>query len=340
MIALVIACVGAVTDVTPWGGESIRGDVTRADACGLSIKLEGAGAATVWLEWSDVRDVSPVAAEWTRWIEAGDALRRGGERLGRGDAARAAESFALAVEAYEGARGACVRRAWEGWATALRLTGHATAAMAAHVRAIALEADDTTTVSWPAELCPVWDSDAHARDAEAALKTIDTGGDERAEAWRSLLLSLIAAQRGEPSSIDSRVRRAFGKDDPLRAERVIMEAWMSALSKDAPVRARSRESLADLGRRTDGPLRHWCRVAVGQSLLRETTATKPGSVQPANAALDAARQFLTVVASDDPQVPGLSAVCASLGAQALERAGDERGASSVRSRLIQPGASP
>jgi hypothetical protein len=87
-------------------------------------------------------------------------------------------------------------------------------------------------------------------------------------------------------------------------------------------------------------VRHWCRVALGQSLLLEARAAKAGSPEARRFALDAAEQFLTVVACDDAAIPMLSATCAALGAQALDAAGDARGATTVRTSLIQEGTTP
>jgi hypothetical protein len=134
--------------------------------------------------------------------------------------------------------------------------------------------------------------------------------------------------------------RGAAKDDAMRRERLVLEQWLEALGEASSARERARESLADMLSRTETPVRHWCRVAIGQSLMLEARAAKPGSVQARRFALDAAEQFLTVVACDDAAIPMLSATCAALGAQALDAAGDARGASTVRTRLLQEGTSP
>jgi hypothetical protein len=134
--------------------------------------------------------------------------------------------------------------------------------------------------------------------------------------------------------------RGAAKDDAMRRERLVLEQWLEALGETSSARERARESLADMLSRTETPVRHWCRVAIGQSLMLEARAAKPGSVQARRFALDAAEQFLTVVACDDASIPMLSATCAALGAQALDAAGDARGASTVRTRLLQEGTSP
>jgi len=337
-MAIAAALVAADSiECTPWGGAPMRGVVTRADACGVVIKID-AGNATVELGWPEVRAISPADPAWSGWIEAGDAIRRGEQRLARGDAALAADAFGRATELLEGASGRCLERVWSQWATALRSCGRANAAALAQVRAMDLAADDALP-PWPADLCPAFTEAKEAREAWSAFSGA-TSASPRAAVWGALLREVAARQAGaEPKTLPKPPRGA-SKDDAMRRERLVLEQWIDALGEASGTRQRAREALADLLARIETPVRHWCRVAIGQSLLIEARAAKPGSAEARRLALDAAEQFLTVVACDDAAIPMLSATCAALGAQALDAAGDARGATTVRNRLLQEGTSP
>ena len=333
-------------ECTPWGGAAVRGTVAHADACGLVIAIDGS-AARISLAWSDVRTIAPVDPAWSSWIEAGDAARRGEQRLARGDAALAAEAFGRATQLLAGARGECVQAAWLQWARSLQACGRATAAALAQLRAMHLSPDASSasaastasTASWPADLCPAYADPAEAREAWTAFDGAPSSA-PRASAWGALLREVAARQAGVAPKPMPKPPRGAAKDDAMRRERLVLEQWLEALGEASSTRERARESLADMLARTETPVRHWCRVAIGQSLMLEARAAKPGSVQARRFALDAAEQFLTVVSCDDASIPMLSATCAALGAQALDAAGDARGASTVRTRLLQEGTSP
>ena len=345
MLSLVTLAVDPV-ECTPWGGATVRGTVARADPCGLVIAIDGS-TARISLAWSDVRTIAPVDPAWSSWIEAGDAARRGEQRLARGDAALAAEAFGRATQLLAGARGECVQAAWLQWARSLQACGRATAAALAQLRAMHLSPDASSasaastasTASWPADLCPAYADPAEAREAWTAFDGARSSA-PRASAWGALLREVAARQAGVAAKPMPKPPRGAAKDDAMRRERLVLEQWLEALGEASSARERARESLADMLARTESPVRHWCRVAIGQSLMLEARAAKPGSVQARRFALDAAEQFLTVVACDDAAIPMLSATCAALGAQALDAAGDARGASTVRTRLLQEGTSP
>jgi hypothetical protein len=345
MLSLVTLAVDPV-ECTPWGGATVRGTVARADPCGLVIAIDGS-TARISLAWSDVRTIAPVDPAWSSWIEAGDAARRGEQRLARGDAALAAEAFGRATQLLAGARGECVQAAWLQWARSLQACGRATAAALAQLRAMHLSPDASSasaastasTASWPADLCPAYADPAEAREAWTAFDGAPSSA-PRASAWGALLREVAARQAGVAPKPMPKPPRGAAKDDAMRRERLVLEQWLEALGETSSARERARESLADMLARTETPVRHWCRVAIGQSLMLEARAAKPGSVQARRFALDAAEQFLTVVACDDASIPMLSATCAALGAQALDAAGDARGASTVRTRLLQEGTSP
>jgi hypothetical protein len=345
MLLLVTLAVDQV-ECTPWGGAAVRGTVAHADACGLVIAIDGS-AARISLAWSDVRTIAPVDPAWSSWIEAGDAVRRGEQRLARGDAALAAEAFGRATQLLAGARGECVQAAWLQWARSLQACGRATAAALAQLRAMHLSPDASSasaastasTASWPADLCPAYADPAEAREAWTAFDGAPSSA-PRASAWGALLREVAARQAGVAPKPMPKPPRGAAKDDAMRRERLVLEQWLEALGEASSARERARESLADMLSRTETPVRHWCRVAIGQSLMLEARAVKPGSTEARRLALDAAEQFLTVVACDDAAIPMLSATCAALGAQALDAAGDARGASTVRTRLLQEGTSP
>jgi hypothetical protein len=348
MLLLVTLAVDQV-ECTPWGGAAVRGTVAHADACGLVIAIDGS-AARISLAWSDVRTIAPVDPAWSSWIEAGDAVRRGEQRLARGDAALAADAFGRATELLAGARGECVQAAWQQWARSLQACGRATAAALAQLRAMDLSPDASaasspsaasiaSSASWPADLCPAYADPAEAREAWTAFDGAPSSA-PRASAWGALLREVAARQAGVAAKPMPKPPRGAAKDDAMRRERLVLEQWLEALGEASSTRERARESLADMLARTETPVRHWCRVAIGQSLMLEARAAKPGSVQARRFALDAAEQFLTVVSCDDASIPMLSATCAALGAQALDAAGDARGASTVRTRLLQEGTSP
>ena len=345
MLSLVTLAVDPV-ECTPWGGATVRGTVARADPCGLVIAIDGS-TARISLAWSDVRTIAPVDPAWSSWIEAGDAARRGEQRLARGDAALAAEAFGRATELLAGARGDCVQTVWLQWARSLQACGRATAAALAQLRAMDLSPDASaassasvaSSASWPADLCPAYADPAEAREAWTAFDGAPSSA-PRASAWGALLREVAARQAGVAAKPMPKPPRGAAKDDAMRRERLVLEQWLEALGETSSARERARESLADMLSRTETPVRHWCRVAIGQSLMLEARAAKPGSVQARRFALDAAEQFLTVVACDDAAIPMLSATCAALGAQALDAAGDARGASTVRTRLLQEGTSP
>lgn len=345
-------------ECTPWGGAVVRGTVASADACGLVIVIDGS-AARISLAWSDVRTIAPVDPAWSSWIEAGDAARRGEQRLARGDAALAAEALGRATELLAGARGECVQAAWLQWARSLQACGRPTAAALAQLRAMDLSPDassasspssstssspassssPSSSSSWPADLCPAYADPAEAREAWTAFDGAPSSS-TRASAWGALLREVAARQAGAAAKPMPKPPRGAAKDDAMRRERLVLEQWLEALGEAPSARERAREALADMLARTETPVRHWCRVAIGQSLMLEARAAKPGSVQARRFALDAAEQFLTVVSCDDASIPMLSATCAALGAQALDAAGDARGASTVRTRLLQEGTSP
>jgi hypothetical protein len=348
MLLLVTLAVDQV-ECTPWGGAAVRGTVAHADACGLVIAIDGS-AARISLAWSDVRTIAPVDPAWSSWIEAGDAARRGEQRLARGDAALAAEAFGRATQLLAGARGECVQAAWLQWARSLQACGRATAAALAQLRAMHLSPDASaasspsaasiaSSASWPADLCPAYADPAEAREAWTAFDGAPSSA-PRASAWGALLREVAARQAGAAAKPMPKPPRGAAKDDAMRRERLVLEQWLEALGETSSARERAREALADMLARTETPVRHWCRVAIGQSLMLEARAAKPGSVQARRFALDAAEQFLTVVSCDDASIPMLSATCAALGAQALDAAGDARGASTVRTRLLQEGTSP
>jgi hypothetical protein len=324
----------------------VRGTVARADPCGLVIAIDGS-TARISLAWSDVRTIAPVDPAWSSWIEAGDAARRGEQRLARGDAALAAEAFGRATELLAGARGDCVQTVWLQWARSLQACGRATAAALAQLRAMDLSPDASSasaastasTASWPADLCPAYADPAEAREAWTAFDGARSSA-PRASAWGALLREVAARQAGVAPKPMPKPPRGAAKDDAMRRERLVLEQWLEALGEASSTRERARESLADMLARTESPVRHWCRVAIGQSLMLEARAAKPGSAEARRSALDAAEQFLTVVSCDDASIPMLSATCAALGAQALDAAGDARGASTVRTRLLQEGTSP
>ena len=200
-------------------------------------------------------------------------------------------------------------------------------------------ASTASTASWPADLCPAYADPAEAREAWTAFDGAPSSA-PRASAWGALLREVAARQAGAAAKPMPKPPRGAAKDDAMRRERLVLEQWLEALGEASSTRERARESLADMLARTETPVRHWCRVAIGQSLMLEARAAKPGSVQARRFALDAAEQFLTVVSCDDASIPMLSATCAALGAQALDAAGDARGASTVRTRLLQEGTSP
>jgi hypothetical protein len=324
-------------ECTPWGGAPVRGTVSRADACGIVIALEG-GKATTTLAWTEVRAIAPADPAWSSWIEAGDAARRGEQRLARGDAALAAEAFERATTLLAGARGACVQSAWLQWSRSLQACGRGTAASLAQLRAIELAAEDALA-PWPADLCPAYSDPKEAREAWAAFDGAPTAA-PRTAAWCALLREVAARQAGVAAKALPKTPRGAAKDDVMRRERLVLEQWIDALADASSTRQRARESLADMLTRTETPARHWCRTAIGQSLMVDARAAKPGSAEARRLALDAAEQFLTVVACDDAAIPMLSATCAALGAQALDAAGDARGATTVRTRLLQEGTSP
>jgi hypothetical protein len=324
-------------ECTPWGGATIRGTVQRADACGIVIALEG-GKANIALAWTDVRAIAPADPAWSSWIEAGDAARRGEQRLARGDAALAAEAYERATTLLAGERGVCVQAAWQQWARSLQSCSRGTAASLAQIRAMDLSADDAP-LPWPTDLCPAYSDPKEAREAWTAFDRASPTA-PRAAAWGALLREVAARQAGvEPKALPKAPRGA-AKDDVMRRERLVLERWIEALADAPSARQRAREALADMLVRTETPVRHWCRTAIGQSLMLEARAAKPGSADARRFALDSAEQFLTVVACDDAAMPMLSATCAALGAQALDAAGDARGATTVRTRLLQEGPSP
>lgn len=328
-------------DCTPWGGAPVRGIVSQADACGIVITLEGS-KANLSLAWSEVRSIAPADPAWSSWIQAGDAARRGEQRLIRGDAALAAEAFERATGLLAGARGECVQAAWMQWARSLQACGRATAAALAQVRAIDLSSDESTA-SWPADLCPAYTDRQEALEAVTAFDGAAASA-PRAAAWSALLREVAARQAGaEPKSLSKslpKAPRVAAKDDQMRRERLVLEQWIEALGDASSTRQRARDALIDMLARTETPVRHWCRAAIGQSLMLDSRDAKPGSAEARRFALDAAEQFLTVVACDDAAIPMLSATCAALGAQALDAAGDGRGATTVRTRLLQEGTSP
>ncbi len=324
-------------ECTPWGGAPVRGTVSRADACGIVIVLDGS-TATVSLAWTDVRSIARADPAWSSWIEAGDAARRGEQRLARGDAALAAEAFERATTLLAGARGECVRSAWLQWARSLQACGRATAATLAQLRAMDLSADEALA-PWPADLCPAYADPKEAREAWAAFDGAPSDA-SRTAAWCALLREVAARQANAAPKAPPKAPRGAGKDDVMRRERLVLEQWIDALADTSSTRQRAREALADMLARTETPARHWCRTAIGQSLMVDARAAKPGSAEARRLALDAAEQFLTVVACDDAAIPMLSATCAALGAQALDAAGDARGATTVRNRLLQEGTSP
>lgn len=324
-------------ECTPWGGAPVRGTVARADACGIVIVLEG-GQANVSLAWSDVRAIAPAAPAWSSWIEAGDAVRRGEQRLARGDAALAAEAYERATTLLAGERGACVQAAWQQWARSLQACGRGTAASLAQIRAMDLSAEDSP-LPWPTDLCPAYGDPKEAREAWTAFDGAPATA-SRAAAWSALLREVAARQAGAAPKAQPKPPRGAAKDDVMRRERLVLEQWIDALADAPSTRQRAREALADQLTRVETPVRHWCRVAIGQSLMLDARAAKPGSADARRLALDAAEQFLTVVACDDASIPMLSATCAALGAQALDAAGDARGATTVRTRLLQEGPSP
>ncbi|MBM4051535.1 MAG: hypothetical protein FJ270_02180 [Planctomycetes bacterium] len=336
MLAAAVLAADSI-ECTPWGGAPVRGTVARADACGVVIALEG-GKATVTLGWSEVRSIAPADPSWSAWIEAGDAARRGEQRLIRGDAALAAEAYERVTALLAGARGECVQIAWLQWARSLQACGRGTAAALAQVRAIELSADDALP-PWPADLCPAYADQKEAHEACTAFDAAPSAA-PRAAAWSALMREVAARQAGvEPKPL-SKPSRGAARDDVMRRERLVLEQWLDALADAPSTRQRAREALADMLARNETPVRHWCRAAIGQSLMIEARAAKPGSVEARRLALDAAEQFLTVVACDDAAIPMLSATCAALGAQALDAAGDARGATTVRNRLLQEGTSP
>jgi hypothetical protein len=196
-----------------------------------------------------------------------------------------------------------------------------------------------SSASWPADLCPAYADPAEAREAWTAFDGAPSSA-PRASAWGALLREVAARQAGVAAKPMPKPPRGAAKDDAMRRERLVLEQWLEALGEASSTRERARESLADMLARTESPVRHWCRVAIGQSLMLEARAAKPGSAEARRSALDAAEQFLTVVSCDDASIPMLSATCAALGAQALDAAGDARGASTVRTRLLQEGTSP
>lgn len=342
MLAITVLAAAMATaepvECTPWGGTAVRGSVARADACGIVIRLD-AGSATVELAWPEIRSIAPADPAWTGWIDAGDAIRRGQQRLARGDAALAAEAFERATALLAESRGRCLHDVWIQWSMALQGCGRTTAAALARVRALDLDADDGS-LSWPADLCPAFADPREARDAWSAFSAAPSGSPPAA-AWCALLREVSARQAGEdPAALPKSPRGGAAKDDPIRRERLVLEQWIDALAGTEGTRQRARESLVDMLARSEGPVRHWCRVALGQSLMIEARAAKPGSADARRMALDAAEHFLTVVACDDAAIPSLSATCASLGAQALDAAGDGRGATTVRTRMLQEGTTP
>jgi hypothetical protein len=239
---------------------------------------------------------------------------------------------------------------WLQWARSLQACGRATAAALAQLRAMDLSPDASaasspsaesiaSSASWPADLCPAYADPAEAREAWTAFDGAPSSA-PRASAWGALLREVAARQAGVAPKPMPKPPRGAAKDDAMRRERLVLEQWLEALGETSSARERAREALADMLARTETPVRHWCRVAIGQSLMLEARAAKPGSVQARRFALDAAEQFLTVVSCDDASIPMLSATCAALGAQALDAAGDARGASTVRTRLLQEGTSP
>lgn len=340
LVPIMLAAAMLVADpieCTPWGGAPMRGTVSRADACGIVIVLEG-GKANISLAWSDVRAIAPADPAWSSWIEAGDAARRGDQRLARGDAALAAEAFERATTLLAGARGECVQSVWLQWARSLQACGRATAASLALIRGNDLSSDDAIAM-WPADLCPAYADPKEAREAWAAFDGAPFAA-PRAAAWCALLREVAARQASVAPKAPPKPPRGAAKDDVMRRERLVLEQWIEALAEASSARQRAREALADMLTRTETPVRHWCRVAIGQSLMAEARDAKPGSADARRLALDAAEQFLTVVACDDAAIPMLSATCAALGAQALDAAGDARGATTVRTRLLQEGPSP
>ena len=332
-----VASAAAPTEVTPWGGAPVRGTVERADPCGVSIKLDG-GSATVALAWPEIRAIAPIDPAWQPWIDAGDAVRRGEQRLARGDAALAADAFAQATALLEGAKGPCLGPIWSSWAQALEASGRGSAAVLARLQALDRSTSDAPE-AWPADLCPAFAGPDEARAAWSGLSAAVLR-EPRAAAWCALLREVTARQAGAEPAPQPKQPRGASKDETTRRERLVMESWIVALGDAAGARQRAREALVDLMTRTEGPVRHWCRVALGQSLLLEARASKAGSPEARRFALDAAEQFLTVVACDDAAIPMLSATCAALGAQALDAAGDARGATTVRTSLIQEGTTP
>ncbi len=324
-------------ECTPWGGAPFRGTVVRADACGIVITVEG-GKANTALAWTDVRSIAPADPAWSSWIEAGDAARRGEQRLARGDAALAAQAYERATTLLAGSRGECAQSAWLQWARSLQACGRGTAASLAQLRASDLAADDAPA-PWPADLCPAYIDSKDAREAWTAFDGASPAA-PRTAGWCALLREVAARQAGAAPKSLPKVPRGAAKDDVMRRERLVLEQWIDALDDASSTRQRAREALADMLVRTETPVRHWCRTAIGQSLMLEARAAKAGSAEARRLALDAAEQFLTVVACDDAAIPMLSATCAALGAQALDAAGDARGATTVRTRLLQEGPSP
>lgn len=338
-------------EVIPWGGVPIVGTAVRATPCGITVRVADR-PANLELPWSEVRSVRPADPAWEKWIEAGDASRRGAERLARGDAALAVVAYARAVERLEGADGACVVHAWRGWAHALEASGQGVAAMVARLKAedlAARNAPDGSTQAglaadgneggWPVDLCPACATATAASDARAAIDASPLE-DARVQYWSAVIREVLGRQAGEAPRPLPKAPRLSGAEDPNKRERRILDAWIEALGDGDGARARARADLSQLLGRTEGPLRHWCRVAIGESLMRDVQSLAPGSPAARDGALDAAEQFLTIVACDDSQVPMLSATAAELGAQALELAGDQRGAATIRRELLRVGAVP
>jgi len=199
-----VASAAAPTEVTPWGGAPVRGTVERVDPCGVSIKLDG-GSATVALAWPEIRSISPVDPAWKPWIDAGDAVRRGEQRLARGDAALAADAFAQATALLEGAKGPCLGPIWSSWAQALEASGRGSAAVLARLQALDRSASDAPE-AWPTDLCP-----AFARLVGALV-----GGPARTAGSGMVRLAArghrTAGRRGACAAAQATPRRQQGRD--------------------------------------------------------------------------------------------------------------------------------
>ncbi len=332
LILVALMASGARGDVIERrGGEGELEGVLTANDAGVTVRTD-LGAQHL-IPWDRVRAIRPLSERWRRRLATADDLWRARSRVERHDTTLAEPILARLFEDFRGAthetalvvaegllrcrlaRGDHARAVIPGLETArLRRAGIDTVSYTSLAPAL----DPTYELS-PA-LAPIWIDTPVVRQLERDLTSYDARGDAVIEAMAGLYLRAVHRTIGRTSDAPP------VEPDISHQGVALLSTLIEAISEAPASRNTARARLGAMVADQSSWRAAWVHLFTGLSLLQET------GLQRQHRAIESLLHLPARFSVTHPYLGGLALAYA---ADALERAGDTRGATAVRNDLAR-----